>query len=154
MMTRIILFILLNMTISCTKKPIVFENQDPVYIDMQNELKILREELKQIEDDNAKVLRGFANTKVIQILGPGLKREYFKNQEHIKNVQQEINILEIRAIKRLSLLKLRLSSAGNIPDLEKIILKPEVDLYLQDKKINPIKKTWKKRFKAAAGMKE
>lgn len=152
-MTRLLFFIFFFLLLNCSKKPIVIEKDDPVIVDMNSELNLLKADLKSVVEDNEKVKAAFMNPDIVNMLGPGLKREFFANEDHIKHIQQEINILEMRSIKRVALLKSRLLSAGQEPDPEKIIIKKEVDEYFQDKKINPIINTWKNRFRAASKMK-
>lgn len=151
-MLKVFLYVILFMMTFCTKKPFVIQNDDPITIDINLELKNLKADLFEINSDNEKVRLAFADTNITQKFGPALKKEYFANQEHIKNIEQEINILEIRGVKRYSVLSERIADYGD--NFDKILIKSEVNTYFQDKKINPIKKTWKNRFKAAASLKK
>jgi hypothetical protein len=104
---------------------------------LDSDLKVLKEELAEIK----KVLK---DPDIDAELRSSVRKEIHEGEKHVKDIQQWISYLKVRRKKRYNSLVDRKGQ----PNLKEEAQK-EVEAYFMDKKLNPIKRKWKDRYRTA-----
>ena len=128
----------------CESKNSYDIGSDKAVEDLSIRIKSLDEDLGILKEEIDQVKKVLEDPDIDAQLRASIRREIHEGEKHQKKLRQWIDFLKIRRKKRYNSLVDRKGQDGLREQAER-----EVEEYFQDKKLNPIKKEWKNRYRTA-----
>ena len=129
----------------CNSKKAYDNASDKVVLDLTTDINELTRERDKILEEKVKVLKAAKNPDTDLELKKGLETEAFQIDHWEKEMFEQIAYLKIRRNQRIDLLNNRKRQNLDYSDQAT----KECADYFQDKELNPMKKGWENRYRAA-----
>jgi hypothetical protein len=111
---------------------------------MSTQITSLNEDLTKLKEELEQVKEVLNDPDIDAALRESIRKEIHQGEKFKKEIQQWIDLLKIRRMKRYNSLIDRKGQKGLKEQANK-----EVEEYFIDKKLNPIKRAWKDRYRTA-----
>ena len=130
--------------LGCESKNSYDIQSDQAVADLSTRIKSLEEDLNGLTEELAQVRKVLDDPDIDAELRGSIRKEIHEGDKHLHEIEQWIAFLKIRRKKRYN----SLVDRQNSPKLKEQAEK-EVKDYFMDKKLNPIQRGWKNRYRTA-----
>ena len=141
---NLIIFAFALSFLGCESKNSYNINSDKAVLDMNTRITELEDDLNTLTTELKDVRKVLEDPDIDTQLRASIRREIHEGEVHEKALVQWIDFLKIRRKKRYNSLVDRKNQENLKEQAEK-----EVKAYFVEKKLKPIDKKWKKRYKTA-----
>lgn len=131
----------------CESKSLYDIGSDKAISDMNSRIKSFEEDLNTLKGDLEKVREVLKDQDIDVELRKSLKKEIHEAEKYEKEIHQWLSYVKVQRKQRYNSLLRRKNSKTLSAEAEK-----EVKAYFMQKKLKPIKKGWKTRYKTAIEM--
>ncbi len=141
---NLIIFVFISTFLGCESKNSYDIGSDRAVEDLGIRITSLTEDLTTLKSELADVRKVLDDPDIDAQLRASIRREIHQGEKFVKEIEQWVAFLKIRRKKRYNSLVDRKGSTTLKEEAEK-----EVEAYFVDKKLNPIHREWKERYRTA-----
>lgn len=121
---------------------------DAILIDLQEEVDLLDQEVKKMKDEEKKILTFITSGETSLEVKAAMKKELSVSKRWQKKIFELKAYRIIKINRRLDILNSRINSQNDYSS----VTNQEEKAYFQNKRLNPMKKDWENRYRAAVDL--
>ncbi len=141
---NLIILAFISVFLGCESKNSYDISSDKAVNDLSIRIASLTEDLNTLKTELEEVKKVLDDPDIDAQLRGSIRKEIHQGEKYEKEIEQWISYLKIKRKKRYNSLVDRKGQENLKSQAEK-----EVEAYFVDKKLNPIKKDWKDRYRTA-----